>query len=105
MRYEFDWDPAKARRNLQKHEVSFERAARIFLDPFAISLFDEKHSESEDRWITIGAEANEVLLVVVHAFRNVDTENSLFRIISAEKQPKKKRNSIMKGAKTNEKTI
>ena len=66
MRYEFDWDPVKARQNLKKHGVSFERAARIFLDPFAISIFDEKHSASEDR---------------------------------------KKRNNIMKGAKTNEKTI
>ena len=55
MRYEFDWDPVKARQNLQKHGVSFERAARIFLDPFSISIFDEKHSESEDRWITIGS--------------------------------------------------
>ncbi len=85
MRYEFDWDPAKARQNLQKHGVSFERAARVFLDPFAISIFDEPHSENEDRWITIGVEANEVLLVVVHTFRNVDIEVSLVRIISARK--------------------
>lgn len=89
MRYEFDWDPVKARQNLQTHRVSFERAARIFLDPFAISIFDEKHSESEDRWITIGSEANEVLLVVIHTFRNVDTENSLIRVISARKATKK----------------
>jgi uncharacterized DUF497 family protein len=43
---------------------------------------------SEDRWITIGSEANEVLLVVVHAFRNIDTENSLIRVISARKATK-----------------
>lgn len=88
MRYEFDWDPVKARQNLKKHGVSFERAARIFLDPFAISIFDEKHSASEERWITIGSEANEVLLVVVHAFRNIDTENSLVRVISAREATK-----------------
>ena len=88
MRYEFDWDPVKARQNLKKHGVSFERAARIFLDPFGISIFDEKHSENEDRWITIGSEPNEVLLVVVHAFRNIDTENSLVRVISARKATK-----------------
>ncbi|HET9588454.1 MAG TPA: BrnT family toxin [Anaerolineales bacterium] len=88
MRYEFDWDPAKARQNLKKHGVSFERAARIFLDPFAISIFDERHSESEDRWITIGSEANEVLLVVIHTFRQLDTENSLIRVISARKATK-----------------
>ena len=53
MEYKLDWDPAKARQNLQKHGVSFERAARIFLDPFAISIFDENHSNDEDRWVTI----------------------------------------------------
>ena len=53
MRYEFDWDPAKARQNIQKHGISFERAARVFLDPFAISIFDEHHSGNEDRWATI----------------------------------------------------
>jgi uncharacterized DUF497 family protein len=89
MRYEFDWDPAKARQNLQKHGVSFERAARVFLDPYAISIFDESHSENEDRWITIGAEANDVLLVVVHTFRIIDTEVSLLRLISARKATKK----------------
>ncbi len=30
MRYEFEWDPVKARQNLRKHGVSFERAARFF---------------------------------------------------------------------------
>lgn len=85
MQYEFDWDPVKARQNLQKHGVSFERAARIFLDPFAISIFDEHHSESEDRWITIGSETNEVLLVVIHTFRDVDINSAIVRIISARK--------------------
>ena len=88
MRYEFDWDPAKARQNRKKHGVSFERAARIFLDPFAISIFNEQHSENEDRWVTIGTEATEVLLVVIHTFRNVDTDVSLIRIISARKATK-----------------
>ncbi|WKZ46694.1 MAG: BrnT family toxin [Anaerolineales bacterium] len=85
MQYEFDWDPVKARQNLQKHGVSFERAARIFLDPFAISIFDERHSENEDRWITIGSETNEVLLVVIHTFRDVDINSAIVRIISARK--------------------
>lgn len=85
MQYEFDWDPVKERQNLQKHGVSFERAARVFLDPFAISIFDEPHSENEDRWVTIGAETNEVILIVVHTFRKIDAEISLVRIISARK--------------------
>jgi len=88
MEYKFDWDPAKAKQNLQKHGVSFERAAQVFLDPFAISIFDEKHSDNEDRWVTIGSEANEVLLILVHTFRNVDTNTSIVRIISARKATK-----------------
>lgn len=75
----------KARQNLKKHGVSFERAARIFLDPFAVSIFDEKHSDDEDRWITNGSEANEVLLVVMHTFRDIDANTAIIRIISARK--------------------
>ncbi|MEK6753736.1 MAG: BrnT family toxin [Chloroflexota bacterium] len=85
MQYNFDWDPVKAKQNLQKHGVSFERAARIFIDPFAISIYDDEHSENEDRWITIGAEQNEVLLVVVHTFRGTDPQSAIVRIISARK--------------------
>jgi uncharacterized DUF497 family protein len=29
---EFQWDPVKAASNLQKHGVSFDYAARVFLD-------------------------------------------------------------------------
>ncbi|MBI5825611.1 MAG: BrnT family toxin [Chloroflexi bacterium] len=85
MQYNFDWDPVKARQNLQKHGVSFERAARIFKDQFAISIYDDEHSENEDRWVTIGAEANEVLLVVIHTFRGTDVQSAIVRIISARK--------------------
>jgi len=85
MQYNFDWDPIKAKQNLRKHGVSFERAAMIFRDPFAISIYDDGHSDDEDRWITIGSESNEMLLVVVHMFRGSDAQSSLIRIISARK--------------------
>jgi uncharacterized DUF497 family protein len=85
MQYNFEWDPAKAKRNLRKHGVNFERAAKIFLDPFAISIYDDEHSENEDRWIIIGSEANDILLVAVHTFKEVDEQSSLIRIISARK--------------------
>jgi uncharacterized DUF497 family protein len=35
MRYYFEWDPQKAKINLQKHRISFERACTIFKDPHA----------------------------------------------------------------------
>jgi hypothetical protein len=37
---EFEWDSAKAKLNLRKHGVSFEDAARVFLDPDRIEAFD-----------------------------------------------------------------
>jgi len=39
LRYNFEWDPIKAQKNLNKHSVSFERAAQIFRDPTAISIY------------------------------------------------------------------
>jgi uncharacterized DUF497 family protein len=36
----FVWDEAKSRANRRKHGVSFEVAARVFDDPFAVSYID-----------------------------------------------------------------
>jgi len=43
VQYSFEWDPAKAKANWRKHEVGFEDAAELFLDPLAISAPDDKH--------------------------------------------------------------
>jgi uncharacterized DUF497 family protein len=67
--HQFEWDPAKALRNVREHRVSFERAATVFLDPRAMSMFDDEHSEEEERWITLGLDRAGVLLVVCHRFR------------------------------------
>ena len=37
MRFEFDWDPAKAESNRRKHGVAFEDAMGVFADPLALS--------------------------------------------------------------------
>lgn len=88
MQYNFEWDPAKARRNSRDHKVSFERASQVFLDPYMLSIEDEEHSEEEDRWITLGMDKNGILLVVHHTFREVDADNFNIRIISARKPTK-----------------
>lgn len=49
----FDWDVKKDRANIRKHGVSFEDASYVFADPFALSRYDEKHTEDEDRWILL----------------------------------------------------
>ena len=90
MRYDFEWDPNKAKANVRKHKINFERAAQIFLDPFQISIYDKKHSrEDEDRWITIGKNGHDILLVVVHTFQEKASDRRHIRIISARKATKR----------------
>ena len=85
MRYRFEWDPAKEKTNIQKHKVSFRRAATVFRDPNQLSIYDEEHSEYEDRWITMGIDDGGVLRVVVHTLEQVNENLSEIHIISARK--------------------
>jgi uncharacterized DUF497 family protein len=85
LRYSFDWDTRKARQNSQKHGISFDRAANIFLDANAVSIYDLDHSEDEDRWVTLGLDSNGILLVVVHTFEQVNASLCNVRMISARK--------------------
>jgi uncharacterized DUF497 family protein len=57
----------------------------VFYDPNQVSIFDEDHSEAEDRWITIGVDSGGVLRVVVHTFEQYSHELVEIRIISARK--------------------
>jgi uncharacterized DUF497 family protein len=86
--FQFEWDPRKARQNLNKHGVAFERAATIFLDPKALSEFDEEHSQTEDRWITMGLDRTGTLLVICHDYRDETESNARIRLISARKATK-----------------
>jgi uncharacterized protein len=88
VRFNFEWDPFKAIANEKKHKVSFEHAAEIFLDPFAISIYDNEHSSQEDRWITIGKDRMDTILVAVHTFSQQDAGNFKVRLISARKATK-----------------
>jgi uncharacterized protein len=73
----FDWDTIKARQNLAKHGISFERASRVFFDPFALELLDTRADYGEERMITIGLTEAGILTVI-------STERGpVLRIISA----------------------
>ena len=87
--YQFEWDPRKARQNLKRHGVAFDRAATIFLDRSALSEFDEAHSETEERWITLGLDNTGVVLVVCHTFRDENESSARLRLISARKATKR----------------
>ena len=59
----FEWDEKKAHANLQKHGISFDTAAAVFLDEDRLEYYDAIHSIDEDRYYTIGR-AGDVLFVV-----------------------------------------
>jgi len=90
----FEWDPNKARRNLQMHGVSFDESSTAFGDTLSLTIHDPLHSDEEDRFILIGNSARNRLLVVAHTER---VEN--IRIISARKATKKERKQYEKNAK------
>ena len=79
---DFEWDSGKADSNLRKHGVSFEDAARVFLDPNRIEAFDDRDTYGEDRWKTVGL-VEPALLAVVYTVR--DKGGEVIRIISARK--------------------
>lgn len=78
-----EWDPAKAASNLRKHGVSFADAAEVLRDPLALTIFDDDHSEQEERWVTLGQVKGQQLLVVVHTWRDEGDNSIHVRIISA----------------------
>lgn len=86
--HNFEWDPSKARQNLRKHHVSFERAATVFVDANQVSVLDEEHDADEERYITLGIDSTGIMLVVVHTFRQTSPSESNIRIISARKATK-----------------
>ena len=82
---EFEWDENKNNINIQKHNVSFEEAMTVFNDNRAVLIYDEQHSQEEQRFNIIGMSQLSKLLIVCHCYRQNDT---IIRIISARKPTK-----------------
>jgi uncharacterized DUF497 family protein len=84
----FAWDASKARRNLAKHSVSFEESSTVFADQRSLTIPDPTHSQTEERFVTIGLSHRGKLLVVVHTERGDN-----IRIISARAASRRERKS------------
>ncbi len=83
----FEWDANKEAINIEKHGVTFAQASYVFADPFALSIYDNEHSNDEDRYLLLGKSLNETILVVIHTYRDYDGIEFV-RIISARKATK-----------------
>ena len=83
----FDWDVGNARKNA-KHDVSQAEVEQLFSDPSLIVMRDEKHSETEIRYIAFGCTADDRLLQTAFTLRSSST---LIRIISARDANRRER--------------
>ncbi len=88
MRYQ--WDQNKASSNKSKHGIEFADAISVFADDLAITLFDERFAE--ERFITLGIDAFNRILVVVYTIRDEE-----IRLISARKATKNERRQYEEG--------
>jgi len=80
----FQWNPKKAPTNLAKHSVDFADATGVFFDEMAITILDP--DSDEERFITLGADPMNRILVVVYTWRGEE-----IRIISARKASRMER--------------
>ncbi|MDE6519359.1 MAG: BrnT family toxin [Ruminococcus sp.] len=77
----FEWDDNKEKINIKKHKISFKIARRVFDDDNRLEIFDDEHSEYEDRYITIGL-INDIPMIVMVSYTE---RGERVRIISARK--------------------
>jgi uncharacterized DUF497 family protein len=81
----FEWDAQKNRENQRKHNVSFEEARSVFFDLQAVEFYDDKHDETDDRFLLLGVSARLRILMVCHCLR---AGGAVIRIISARRATK-----------------
>ena len=87
---QFEWDADKALANQQKHGVAFADAIAALEDDYALTLEDDHPVER--RFITLGMDALNRLLVVVYTYRG-DT----MRVISARRATSTERKEYEEG--------
>ena len=89
---DFEWDPAKAIVNVEKHKVTFDEAASAFRDPLSLTVPDPDHSEGEYRYLLLGVSSASRLIVVSHTERS-----GRIRIIGARPAVPKERRDYEQG--------
>ena len=82
-----EWDPGKNKINRQKHGLSFKEAAELFRsDKDFLEIYDEEHSDEEDRFIAVGRIRHGIVVVVY-----VEREDEGNRLLSARMATKNER--------------
>ena len=81
----FEYDEAKNRRNIEKHGISLRNAARVFFDYDRIEMYDDEHSEEEDRYNTIGDTAYGNLNTIGNLNQNGKTVDDILFVVYTER--------------------
>jgi uncharacterized DUF497 family protein len=83
----FEWDPAKDKANQARHGLSFEEATELFKASVDyLEIYDEEHSDEEDRFIAVGPIRRGVIVVAY-----TERDDDVLRILSARMATKKER--------------
>lgn len=91
----FEWDPRKAAANAAKHDISFDEALTVFLDPDALDGPDLQHSTTEARRRRLGRSLDGRVLMVAYTVRRSSNEETI-RIISARRASRRERQAYQK---------
>ncbi|MBQ9564918.1 MAG: BrnT family toxin [Synergistaceae bacterium] len=94
----FAWDDEKAIRNWEKHRVTFNLAAEVFFDAYALDRPDRWHMQEEPRRKVIGMTFDSLkTLLVVYVERESWDGNDVIRMISARPATGKERRDYEAG--------
>lgn len=93
----FEWDKNKAKSNLQRHKVSFDEAKTVFADDLLITFQDDLHSDTEQRFISIGYSTKSRVLLVVHTENHLEEDRIIIRIMSCRKATASEKEIYEKG--------
>ena len=81
----FEYDSDKNRKNIEKHGISFKNAARVFFDYDRIELYDEAHSEDEDRYDTIGDVSAGNLTIIGNLWKDTHGVEDILFVVYTER--------------------
>ena len=82
----FQWDAGNSEKNWISHQVTKSECEQIFFNQPLILGNDDKHSEIEQRYFSLGKTDDNRLLFIVSTIRE-----NLIRVISARDMSKKER--------------
>lgn len=88
---DFEWDPAKAAANRQKHGIDLADAIGVFEDAYALTQSDS--FPDEERFVTLGRDLLDRVLVVVWTARE-----HAYRLISARRATARERRQYAEDA-------